>query len=149
MRLRWGSKRRFDRFMEELEESAAAVRRGEALEWRSQRGRPRDDPRVAIDDERVSVATDTGAVEEIRWDRLRRVEFKVLGGVGSPGDYWVLEDDDGGCVVPSSSASASALLDRLQELPGFDDGAVMDAILAGTPGAFVCWVREDGPEPST
>jgi hypothetical protein len=45
--------------------------------------------------------------------------------------------------VPQGATGERALLERLQELPGFDDRAVIDAMSATARQRFLCWERAD------
>ena len=83
-----------------------------------------------------------GRTEEIRWDDLREVGIITTDAGPYVDDvFWVLLGDEGGCVVPSEAEGSAELLKRLQELPGFDDGAVIRAMVCTDNERFVVWQR--------
>jgi len=85
-----------------------------------------------------------GKAEKVRWDDLREVAIVTTdGGPWRDDVLWVLEGDDGGCVVGSEAEGAAGLLPRLQQLPGFDNKAVIAAMGSADNARFVCWKRPD------
>ncbi|HTJ42509.1 MAG TPA: hypothetical protein VL463_10470 [Kofleriaceae bacterium] len=74
-----------------------------------------------------------GTAESARWDRLVAIEIvKTFDDV-----QWVLHEDVGGCVVPSSDE----LVARMTALPGFDQLAMIDAIASTRDARGVVWRR--------
>jgi hypothetical protein len=60
--------------------------------------------------------------------------------------YWLLRGKTGGCAVGSEAEGMDGLLERLQQLPGFDNEAVIRAMGSTENATFVCWRRADaGP----
>jgi tellurite resistance protein len=57
--------------------------------------------------------------------------------------FWVLVADGSGCVVPSEAEGTDQLLKRLQELPGFDNQAVIQAMASTDNREFLCWKRQE------
>jgi hypothetical protein len=100
-------------------------------------------PRVRIDEHSVAVLSTDGRWHEVAWGDLRRVEIHATtGGPFAEDRYWVLVGSEGEeCVVPHSSPSSRLLLHHLQELPGFDDREVIEAMGPSDPHVFVCWSR--------
>ena len=98
--------------------------------------------RVTFDDERVVRTMRDGRTEQVRWDDLREVGIVTTDAGPFVDDvFWLLIGDEGGCVVPSEAEGTGALLARLQELPGFDNGAVVRAMGCTDDERFVVWQR--------
>ena len=110
------------------------------LDWLARR---RDQsPLVRSDQTGVWVERSGGHVEAVRWAELRVVYFQS-GVVGSDeGDtFWRLVGTEGtGCLVPDGARGAAAVVERLRQLPGFDEQAVA-AARAASDGRqlFPCW----------
>jgi hypothetical protein len=98
--------------------------------------------RVTFDDERVVRTMRDGRTEQVRWSDLREVGIVTTDAGPLVDDvFWVLIGDEGGCIVPSEAEGAIALLTRLQQLPGFDDGEVIRAMGCTDNERFVAWQR--------
>lgn len=97
---------------------------------------------VTIDDEGVSCRRPGGLVESVEWSDLRAVLLMTNSlGPFVCDVFWVLVGDDSGCVVPQGATGEQALLRRLQELPGFDNEAVIRAMSCTDDAKFLCWER--------
>jgi hypothetical protein len=53
--------------------------------------------------------------------------------------FLLLGNDGKGCCVPPGAEGSGPLLDRLQALPGFDNGKVIEAMGSTGNARFVCW----------
>lgn len=53
----------------------------------------------------------------------------------------MLEGDHGSLAVPQGATGDGELLWRLQELPGFDNAAFIDAMTCTDDRVFRCWTR--------
>jgi hypothetical protein len=49
-----------------------------------------------------------------------------------------------GCAIPSDASGMDLLLPKLQDLPGFDNGQVIQAMATTVDARFVCWRRNAG-----
>jgi hypothetical protein len=99
---------------------------------------------VAFDDERVVRRLPDGKEESVRWDDLQEVQIITTDEGPFVDDvFWLLLGSSGGCVVPSETEGTEALLDRLQQLPGFDNEAVIRAMGTTSNDRFLCWRRTD------
>jgi hypothetical protein len=99
---------------------------------------------VTFDDEGVRCARRNGLVESVRWDDLRIVFIETTNQGPFVDDmFWVLGGNSGGCIVPSEAKGCNELLARLQQLPGFDNKAVILAAQSTENSRFVCWHHED------
>lgn len=83
-----------------------------------------------------------GKVERVGWDDLQKIEVVTTSaGPFAPDVFWVLQGSDGGCVVPQGATGDGRLLERLQTLPGFDNGAVIEAMTSMSDRRFLCWQK--------
>ncbi len=85
-----------------------------------------------------------GTRETIRWDDLD--EVRILTTDEGPWQEDVLflliaADGQCGCAVPQSSDGSQQLFEQLQQLPGFDNEAVIEAMTSTANAEFVCWKR--------
>jgi len=72
----------------------------------------------------------------VGWADLQKVEVVTTSdGPFHPDVFWVLHGTEGGCAVPQGATGDKQLLDRLQALPGFDNGAVIAALADTLPSA--------------
>ncbi len=104
----------------------------------------RDGSTVEFDDKRVVHHRPDGTVEEIAWDDL--VEVGILttdDGPFADDVFWMLlaRDRRTGCAIPSEARGMKLLLRKLQDLPGFDNGQVVEAMGSTVDARFVCWKR--------
>lgn len=56
--------------------------------------------------------------------------------------FWVLRTDGGGLVIPRGASGELGLLERLQRLPNFDNGAVLQPRPRNRDFQVTCWKRE-------
>lgn len=116
--------------------------------FRRREARPPD--RVSFTDEVVSRIRADGVEERIRWDDLHEVGILTTDDGPMREDvFFVLISADGksGCAVPQGAEGCEQLLARLQQLPGFDNEAVIKAMGSSCNAKFVCWKRP-GNQPS-
>lgn len=99
---------------------------------------------VTFTDQAVTHKRPNGAIETVRWDDLLEVGILTTDeGPYLEDVFWVLlgPDEKSRCAVPQSADGSESLLRRLQQLPGFDNGAVIQAMTSVSNAAFVCWRR--------
>ena len=95
---------------------------------------------VEFDEEGVVRRLPDGGSERVRWEDLREVVIVTTDEGPFVDDvFWMLVGDHGGCAVPSESPGFEALMGRLQRLPGFDNDAVIRAMMSTENASFVCW----------
>jgi hypothetical protein len=84
-----------------------------------------------------------GDDEKVAWDDLVGVDIVTTDeGPYAEDVFFVLHGKDGkGCVVPQEVAAARSLLERLQRLPGFDNGRLIEAMGCAENARFVCWKK--------
>ena len=101
-------------------------------------------PVVAFDDEGVTCTRSSGLRESVRWSDLRAVLIKTTADGPAVDDlFWVLVGRNSGCVVPNEAQGCDRLLERLQQLPGFDNRAVIQASSCIEEQSFLCWERQE------
>jgi hypothetical protein len=97
---------------------------------------------VLLSDAEVVCNRPDGKVERVSWSDLHKVEVVTTGdGPFVPDVFWVLHGTDGGCAIPQGATGDTELLERLRALPGFDNGAVIEAMCCTSDRRFVCWQR--------
>jgi hypothetical protein len=99
---------------------------------------------VRFDDETVVRRMPDGREESVRWDDLAEVGIMTTDdGPFGEDVYWLLigQDLKHGCVVPASAEGMDELLKRLQRLPGFDNGKVIQAMSCTSNERFLIWKR--------
>jgi hypothetical protein len=96
---------------------------------------------ITVDGNGVRRVREDGSVEQLNWPDL--VEVAVVTTADGPfveDVSFVLTGRDGsGCVIPHSAPEGPALIERLQELPGFDNEALVRAMSSTEDKKFVCW----------
>lgn len=109
------------------------------------RAEPAQPDRVTFDDEAVTRFQPDGTTQTVRWDDLVDVAIVTSGGGPWEDDVvWMLAAREGveGCTIPGQAAGTEQLLERLQQLPGFDNEAVIRAMGSTEFAFFPCWRRE-------
>lgn len=97
--------------------------------------------RVSFDDKVITRTLPDGTIETVRWDDLQEVGVVTTDeGPWVEDVYWILTGTNGGCAVSGGAKGMKELLTRLQQLPGFDNEAIIKKM--GTDNnQFVCWKR--------
>jgi hypothetical protein len=97
---------------------------------------------VRLSDREVICERPDGKVERVNWADLQKVEVVTTDdGPFALDVFWVLHGTDGGCAVPQGATGDSQLLERLQALPGFDNGAFIEAMSSTSDRRFLCWQK--------
>jgi hypothetical protein len=97
-----------------------------------------------VDDRGVRRRSRKGIVEEVSWPDLLGVDIVTTDQGPTVEDvFFVLHGkDDRGCAVPQDVAVKLKLLERLQSLPDFDNGKVIEAMGCAENARFVCWKKK-------
>lgn len=85
-----------------------------------------------------------GREERVEWVEITEVEVVTAraGPHGPSGGVVVLgADEERGCLVPLDRLGDTGLIDKLQLLPGFELGRLMDALDQSAPSRTTVWVR--------
>ena len=97
---------------------------------------------VRLSESEIVCERPDGKVERVGWADLQKVEVVTTSdGPFAPDVFWVLHGTEGGCAVPQGATGDSQLLERLQALPGFDNGPVIEAMTCTSDRRFLCWQR--------
>lgn len=97
---------------------------------------------VRISESDVSCTRPNGTTERVAWDDLRQVEIVTTDdGPFRPDVFWLLHGSKTGCVVPQGATGEPELLERLQQLPGFRNNAVIEAMTSDDNQRFLCWQK--------
>jgi hypothetical protein len=102
-----------------------------------------DTPTIHVDDVGVQRDLGGGKVEAVTWACLTAVSvWTTSDGPFAEDVFFVLESGDGsGCIIPQSAPESTLLLERLQQLPGFDNAAFILAMQSTEDKRFTCWRR--------
>ncbi len=93
-----------------------------------------------VDDSAVSRRLRDGSTESVRWKDLVEVRVATTTTHKIAEDIrFVLRGGDGSKCVVSQRFAPDALLDHLQRLPGFDNGALIAAMVATGDADLLCW----------
>jgi len=102
---------------------------------------------VSFDDESLICRRPGGVVETLRWADLQLIFIETTDGGPAVDDvFWVLGSGESGLVLPSEAEGMSALLQRFQRLPNFDNNAVIAAMSCAERRTFICWRRSEAIE---
>ena len=97
---------------------------------------------VSVDEHQISCTRPNGLIESVGWNDLKLIEIQTTDdGPFAPDVFWYLIGDESGCVVPLGATGEPALFERLQQLSGFDNEAVSEAMSSTSNCTFVCWQR--------
>ena len=90
----------------------------------------------------VAYTAPDGIARRVAWSDLQGVEIATDdSGPFAEDVFWVLHGPDATLVIPQSAGGSDALLARLQQLPGFDNQAVIAAMSSVSTNRFLCWER--------
>jgi hypothetical protein len=99
---------------------------------------------VEMDDEWIRNHRPAGKIEQVRWSDLQAVILETTDeGPGVCDVFWILVGKGSGCVIPQDAGNGKELLQRLQELPDFDNRKVIEAMGSSENAKFLCWERKD------
>ena len=99
-------------------------------------------PHIFIDDLVVRRELGNGKIEEVAWEDLVEVQIVTTDEGPFVDDvFFLLVGREGGVAVPQGAPGSEPLLDRLQKLPNFDNGLVIQAMMSTENRRFVCWKK--------
>jgi len=98
---------------------------------------------VTVSEEGVTCHRPNSVVEAVTWDDLQAVLLETTDeGQFATDVFWILIGKKGGCVIPQGATGEKELLARLQTLAGFDNEAVIAAMMSVENQRFLCWERK-------
>lgn len=84
----------------------------------------------------------------IEWDELQAIFIQTNDqGPFTTDVYWILQGKTGLLRIPQGAKGEQELLSQVQQLPNFNNEAVIQAMSSSTNSFFVCWRKEDSVEP--
>jgi hypothetical protein len=99
---------------------------------------------VAVDDDKVSCWRPNGSVESVTWAELQAVLIHTTGDGPFVDDlFWVLAGQRSRCVIPDTAQGVDLLLEQLQQLPGFQNEVLIEAMSSTTEQMFLCWQKKN------
>lgn len=97
---------------------------------------------VEMDEEWIRCHRPEGKTEQVRLSDLQAVIIETTDqGPAICDVFWILVGNGSGCVIPQDAINGKELLDRLQELPEFDNKKVIEAMGSSENARFLCWKR--------
>lgn len=102
--------------------------------------------KITFDSEVVVYHHPEGDAQNIRWDELNEVGIVTTdeGPVAEDVFFMLLsEDRKKGCAIPQSAEGNEALLSRLQDLPGFNNEVLIEAMGCTSNRNFRLWKKKD------
>ena len=83
-----------------------------------------------------------GSTASVSWEDVRRVLIRTTDGGPFDDDvFFIVEASGNDYVIPQQATGAGQLLERLQQLPGFDNEAAIHSMGCTENKDFVCWER--------
>ena len=101
--------------------------------------------KLSIDAEGLTFKVSAQATKTVRWADLLEVYIQTTDkGPVLEDVFFVLVTAEGEWKVPQGMAGTDLLLRQLQQLPGFDNEAVIRAMACADNAVFPCWKRWTG-----
>lgn len=95
---------------------------------------------VRLSDLAVECEHPDGDIERIAWLDLQRVDVLCTSdGPFAPDQYWVLCADTPKVMIPWGATGGEELLERMQQLPNFDNEAIIKAASLTEDVVIPCW----------
>src|ERR1051326_8492778 len=99
--------------------------------------------RVAADDAGLRFERVSGGHEQVPWDEVVRVLIRTTDkGPFDDDVFFVVETTRESLAIPQPARGCDEFLRALQQLPGFDNAAVIDAMGCAENREFLCWERD-------
>ena len=102
--------------------------------------KPESDYIVNVTDSYIRSTRPDGTVEELTWEELTLFEVETNSlGPFAPDVFWILHGDERGCIIPQGARGDGVLLERLQQLNGFDNETFTEAMASTSERIFRIW----------
>ena len=103
---------------------------------------------VTCDGNVVNLRWISGSTESVSWSDVERVVIRTTDmGPFDEDVFFILETDNKKLVIPQEAEGTTPLLERLQELPGFDNEALIESMCCTDNKVFPCWDRSSSLQP--
>lgn len=113
---------------------------------RIQRQAPEAQFSVSFDDQEIRLTTPDRRTFTVTWHKLVGVAIQITDeGPIQPDVFWLLGTKDGSLRIPQGAQGEMEFLQRLQQLPGFNNEALISAMGSASNNLFVCWQRDEEP----
>jgi hypothetical protein len=104
---------------------------------------------LVVDERGIRCVRRSGVREMVLWEQIHRVSMRTTDkGPFDDDVFFVLETATGILVVPQEAKGSDELLCHLQQLPDFDNHAVIEAMAFTENREFLCWQRTPTAEQS-
>lgn len=107
---------------------------------------------VEVTDEGLHCTDLVGQQTVLPWNGLESVTIRTNDSGPFATDVWwhlrgrAANGAEIECQVPMGATGEKAMLERLQQLPRFDNEALIQAMMSGEDAEFICWTRERAEE---
>ncbi len=115
----------------------------------------RTEPRADVDDAAFRVGADEdglwcrrpdGTTERLAWSAIESVVIQTTRDVPiQPDAFWIIAGNGAKLVFPMGAEGEPEVLVHLQQLEGFDDTALVNAVASDASGRHVCFRRRAAP----
>ena len=103
-------------------------------------------PRVVVSLDGVTYESGDGRASAVLFSELERITIRTTSdGPFAEDVFYVLEGTSYAVEIPQGAVGNGVLFSRLQELPGFNNDAVIDAMVSVREDRFVCWEKPQSP----
>jgi hypothetical protein len=101
---------------------------------------------VSFDEQEITLKTPDGREFTIIWGELVGVAIETTDEGPIMSDvFLILGTEKDSLRIPQGAQGDSELITRLQQLPGFDNLAMIKAMSSTKNNLFVCWEKENTP----
>ncbi|HEY7154667.1 MAG TPA: hypothetical protein VH575_11965 [Gemmataceae bacterium] len=95
---------------------------------------------LAVDERGIRCVRRSGVCQTVLWEQIHRVLIRTTDkGPFDDDVFFVLETDAGTLVIPQDVKTSYELLCHLQQLPGFDNAVVLEAMACTENREAICW----------
>ena len=98
--------------------------------------------KVSLTDSEIVVTHSDETRDVMEWRELNEVSIITTDqGPYVEDVFWVLQVLETACIIPSSASGIDKLIERLQELPNFDNLRVIEAMGSAENNRFLVWSK--------
>jgi len=97
---------------------------------------------VTFGDDAVELRWPRGPNETVRWSDVQRIVIRTTDrGPFDEDVFFVLEAAEDTFVIPQGADGVTELVERIQQLPGFNNEALIESMGCTDKKLFLCWER--------